>query len=263
MFQYDFVRSAFIVGGLLALIIPLIGLTIVLKRLSMIGDALSHVALSGVAVGLILGFNPLVGAIVVSLLASLSIHYIQKNLASYEELSIAIIMSLGIGLSGVLLGFVKNPQNFNAYLFGSVVSINKTDNYLSIILSIIVLAVSLYAYREFFFIALDEKGAHLSGIPVSKYNIILLTLTAITVAIASRIVGALVVSSLIVLPVALAMRYARSYKMTLVLSMLFSLMFMWVGLFVSYWLDLRPGGTIVLTGVLSYLISLFISAIKR
>lgn len=255
MFEYDFVRTAFIVGGLLALIIPLLGVTVVLKRLSMIGDALSHVALSGVALGLILGFNPLIGAIVVSLLAALSINVIQKHLGSYQELSIAIIMSFGIGLSGVLLGFVKNPNNFNAYLFGSVVSINKSDNYLSIVLSLIVLIMAIVYYREFFFIAFDERSAKLSGISITKMNTIFLFMTAITVAIASRVVGALVVSSLMVLPVALSMRIAKNYKSTIILSMIFSLLFMWLGLTISYYFDLRPGGTIVLTAVFSYLSS--------
>lgn len=255
MFAYDFVKTAFIVGGLLALIVPLLGVTVVLKRLSMIGDALSHVALGGVALGLILGVNPLVGAIVVSLLAALSINTIQKHLGSYQELAIAIVMSFGIGLSGVLLGFVKNPNNFNAYLFGSVVSINKADNYLSIGLSLLILLMAIKYYREFFFIAFDEKAAKLSGININKMNFIFLFMTAITVAIASRVVGALVVSSLMVLPVALAMRLSKSYKQTIIYSMISSLVFMWLGLILSYYFDLRPGGTIVLTAVFSYLLS--------
>ncbi|CAM3566146.1 metal ABC transporter permease [Erysipelothrix urinaevulpis] len=255
MFQYDFVRTAFIVGGFLALILPLLGVTVVLKRLSMIGDALSHVALSGVSLGLILGFNPLVGAIVISLVAALSINTIQKHLGSYQELAIAIIMSFGIGLSGVLLGFVNNPNNFNAYLFGSIVSINQSDNLVSIALSILVIGIAIRYYREFFFIAFDEKSAKLSGISINKMNFIFLFLTAITVAIGSRVVGALVVSSLMVLPVALAMRVSKSYKTTVLYSMIFSLIFMWLGLTLSYYFDLRPGGTIVLTAVAGYLIS--------
>lgn len=258
MFEYSFVRTAFIVGGLLALIVPLLGVTVVLKRLSMIGDALSHVALAGVSVGLILGINPLIGAIVISLFAALSINSIQKKLGNYQELAIAIILSFGIGLSGVLLGFVKNPSNFNAYLFGSVVSINKVDNYLSIVLSLLILFLAIRYYREFFFIAFDEKAAKLSGINTEKMNFIFLFMTAITVAIASRVVGALVVSSLMVLPVALAMRIAKSYKGTVVYSMVFSLLFMWLGLTLSYYFDLRPGGTIVLTAVFAYLTSFLI-----
>ena len=263
MFKYDFMRTAFFVGGLLALVLPLIGTNLVLKRMSMIGDALSHVALSGVALGLILGINPLLVAVVLSLLSSLMIIFIDKRLAAYSEISIAVVMSLGIGLTGVLLGFIHNAQNFNAYLFGSVVAIRPEDNIISILLSFVILFISLYYYRELMFVAMDEKGARLSGIKVDFFNGLLLFLTAMTVAIASRIVGALVVSSLLVLPVTVAMQFAKSYRDLVFKSMLFSILFMFLGLTLSFYLDLRPGGTIVLTAVFAYLLSLFINFKKH
>lgn len=256
MFKYEFMRTAFIVGGLLALVLPLIGTSLVLKRMSMIGDALSHVALSGVVLGLILGRNPLLVAVLFTMLSSLIIIMIDKRLAAYSEIAIAVVMSLGIGLTGVLLGFVENAQNFNAYLFGSVVAISESDNKISILLSIAILFITLYYYREFLFVTMDEEGARLSGIPVAYFNALLLFLTAITVAIASRIVGALVVSSLLVIPVSMAMLFARSYRGLMFQSMLFSLAFILIGLTLSFYFDLRPGGTVVLTAVSTYLIAL-------
>ncbi|QIK70142.1 metal ABC transporter permease [Erysipelothrix sp. HDW6C] len=263
MFKFEFMRTAFMVGGLLAVIIPLIGVVVVFKRMSMIGDALSHVSLSGIAIGLIVNVNPLLGAIVMSLIAAISIEFIQKRFGKYSELAIAIIMSFGIGLSAILLGFVSNPANFNSFLFGSIVAIGGTDNMLAVILSIVVIAASLYFYREFFFIAFDETSAHLSGISVNRMNLIFMILTAITVSVASRIVGALIVSSLMVLPTACAMQVGKSYKSTMLYAVAFSLLFVWGGLASSYYLDLAPGGTIVMTGVVVLVLLLLYKSITR
>ncbi|AYV34546.1 metal ABC transporter permease [Erysipelothrix rhusiopathiae] len=263
MFKYEFMRTAFLVGGLLAVIIPLIGVVVVFKRMSMIGDALSHVSLSGITIGLILGFNPIVGAIALSLVAALSIEFIQKKFGKYQELAIAIIMSFGIGLSGVLLGFVKNPANFNSFLFGSIVAIGDSDNLLAILLSLVVIGVSIRYYREFFYLAFDEKSAFLSGIDTNRISLIFTILTAITVSIASRIVGALIVSSLMVIPTACAMQVSKSYRSTMLYAIVFSLTFVWLGLALSYALNLAPGGTIVLLGVGVLVILIIIKAVLK
>ncbi|CAH2762631.1 metal ABC transporter permease [Erysipelothrix amsterdamensis] len=263
MFKYEFMRTAFLVGGLLAVIIPLIGVVVVFKRMSMIGDALSHVSLSGITIGLILGFNPIVGAIALSLVAALSIEFIQKKFGKYQELAIAIIMSFGIGLSGVLLGFVKNPANFNSFLFGSIVAIGDSDNFLAILLSLVVIGVSIRYYREFFYLAFDEKSAFLSGIDTNRISLIFTILTAITVSIASRIVGALIVSSLMVIPTACAMQVSKSYRSTMLYAIGFSLTFVWLGLALSYALNLAPGGTIVLLGVGVLVILIIIKAVLK
>lgn len=263
MFKYEFMRTAFFVGGLLAVIIPLIGVVVVFKRMSMIGDALSHVSLSGITIGLILGFNPIVGAIALSLVAALSIEFIQKKFGKYQELAIAIIMSFGIGLSGVLLGFVKNPANFNSFLFGSIVAIGDSDNLLAILLSLVVIGVSIRYYREFFYLAFDEKSAFLSGIDTNRISLIFTILTAITVSIASRIVGALIVSSLMVIPTACAMQVSKSYRSTMLYAIVFSLTFVWLGLALSYTLNLAPGGTIVLLGVGVLVLLIIIKAVLK
>ena len=147
LLEYDFMRKAFIVGILIAVIIPCIGVVIVCKRLSMIGDALSHTSLAGVAIGLILGFNPVLGAVISCIIASLSIEVIRKKLPAYSEMSIAIIMSAGIGLTGVLSKYMGNSANFNSFLFGSIVAITDFELYLVIGLSFTVLAVFILLYH--------------------------------------------------------------------------------------------------------------------
>lgn len=259
--QYDFMRRALLAGLLLAIIIPLVGTVVVFKRLSMIGDALSHTSLAGVAAGLLLGINPVVGAIAVSIIAALSIEVIRKKLPRYSELSIAIVTSAGIGLAGVLSGFVSNSANFNSFLFGSIVAISDFEQLLVIIVSAVVMIGFLLLYKELFYIALDEASARLAGVPVKLVNFIFTLLTAITVSVAARTVGALVVSSLMVVPTACAMQLARSYRQTISISVLFAVGFTISGLFLSYYADLRPGGTIVLIGVITLIIIILAKAL--
>lgn len=249
IFQYAFMQRAFIVGILLAVIIPLIGVIVVLKGLSMIGDALSHTSLAGVALGLILGINPIVGAVITCIVAAFSIEAIRRKLPKYAEISISIIMSVGIGGASVLSGFIEDTSGFNSFLFGSIVAITNTEVWMVVVVTAIVVITFLLLYKELMFITFDEPGAVLAGLPVKKINFVITLLTAITVSVAARSVGALIVSSLMVIPVACAMQLANSYKKTVIYSVLFALLFTIVGLFLSYYFDLKPGGTIVLTGV--------------
>lgn len=258
MLEYEFMRKALLVGVLLAIIIPCIGVTIVLKRLSMVGDALSHTSLAGVAAGLILGINPILGAVIITVFAGFGIDMIRKKFPQYSEISIAITMSAGVGLAGVLSGFADNSSGFSSFLFGSIVAITDFELYLVIALSIVVILAVIFLHKEFMYIAFDEEGARLAGVKVKNINFIFTILTAFTVSIAARTVGALIVSSIMVIPIACAMRYALSYKMTIILSVIFALVFTLIGLVLSFYVGLKPGGTIVLVGVITLIISMII-----
>lgn len=261
MLSHPFMQRAFLAGILLAIIIPCIGVIVVFKRLSMIGDALSHTSLAGVAGGLLMGINPIIGAIVACILAALGIEAIRKKIPKYAEMSIAIIMSAGVGLAGVLSGFVTNSANFNSFLFGSIVAIDNLEIGLVIGISSMVLVVFALLYKELFYVAYDEGAARLAGVPVKTVNFIFTILTAGTVSIASRTVGALIVSSLMVVPVACAMQFARSFRQTLMLSIGFAVLFTITGLTLSYYYGLRPGGTIVLVGVGCLVVSLLVKMV--
>ena len=263
--QYEFMQRAFLVGILLAVIIPCVGIIVVLKRLSMVGDALSHTSLAGVAIGLIFGFNPILGSVVACTLAALGMEAIRKRIPQYSEISIAVIMSAGIGLAGVLSGFVPNAQSFNSFLFGSIVAISDFELKLVIAISLIVLITFLLLYKELFFIAFDEQAARLAGVPVRLVNFIFTVLTAVTVSVAARSVGALIVSSLIVIPVACAMQIAKSYRNTILWAVGFAVLFTVSGLILSYYAGLKPGGTIVLCGVIVLILILIFknSILKR
>ena len=257
IFKYAFMQRAFIVGILLAAIIPCIGLVIVCKRLSMIGDALSHTSLAGVAAGLLLGLNPVLTAAAACVVAAIGIEAIRRKIPRFSEMSIAIIMSAGIGLAGVMSGFIKNTANFNSFLFGSIVAISNGELYLVIAVSMAVLLMFLLMYKELFYVSLDEQSARLAGVPVKTVNFLFTVLIAVTVSVAARTVGALIVSSMMVVPVACAMQFGTSYRQTLILVVVLDILFMITGLFAAYYLGLKPGGTIVLVGVL-FLIIVFV-----
>lgn len=257
IFKYAFMQRAFIVGILLAAIIPCIGLVIVCKRLSMIGDALSHTSLAGVAAGLLLGLNPVLTAAAACVVAAIGIEAIRRKIPRFSEMSIAIIMSAGIGLAGVMSGFIKNTANFNSFLFGSIVAISNGELYLVIAVSMAVLLMFLLMYKELFYVSLDEQSARLAGVPVKTVNFLFTVLIAVTVSVAARTVGALIVSSMMVVPVACAMQFGTSYRQTLIFAVVLDILFMITGLFAAYYLGLKPGGTIVLVGVL-FLIIVFV-----
>jgi zinc transport system permease protein len=256
-------RRAFAVGVLLAVIIPCIGVVAVLKRLSMIGDALSHSSLAGVAAGLVAGINPILGAGAFCVAAALAIEAVRRRIPRFSEISIAIIMSASVGLAGVLSGFVKSAANFNRFLFGSIVAISEFELGLVIGVSCAVLLVFALLYKELFYISLDERAARLAGVPVRAVGFVFTILTAVTVSVASRTVGALVVSSMMVVPVACAMQVARSYRQTVMSSVLFAVAFTIAGLFVAYYADIKPGGAIVLLGVACLALIIVVKSIWR
>lgn len=249
MFSYGFMQKALAAGALIAAGMALIGMITVLRRQSMIGDALSHASLAGVALGLILGINPVGAAVVTAVISAFAIELFRHFFPKLSEMAIAIVMSAGIGLAGVLSGFVT-AANFNSYLFGSIVSIPDGEFRLAVICSLAVIAVSLLLYKELFYISFDAEAAVLSGVPVRTVQFVFTLMTAVTIAVAARTVGALVVSSQLVLPVASAMQMAKSYRNTYRLAIALSLLYTVLGLIISFELDIKPGGTIVLTSLL-------------
>ncbi len=261
VFTYPFMIKAFAVAFMIALCAPCIGLPIVLKRFSAIGDATSHSALGGIAFGLLIGINPIIGAVIFSIIAVLSIEKLRKAFGTYSEIATVVIMSAGIGLTAILSAFIKNGSaNINSFMFGSIVAISDFELWLSLVLSAMVVVVTLLLYKENFAIAFDEEAARLSGVPVKAINFVIMLLVAIVVSVASRIVGALMISSLLVIPVATSMLVSKSYKGTLIGSIIVSEFITLLGLYTSFYLNLRPGGTIVLLGVVILVIT---ASLKR
>ena len=254
MSQYAFMQRAFIAGAVLGVAVPLVGVIMVLERLSMIGDTLSHASLAGVAGGLIAGINPIAGATVACLAAACFVEGIRKRLESRGDLAIAIVMATGVGLAGVLSGFVPNSSTFSSFLFGSIVTVSDSE-----LAAITAIGIGIIAYctafsRELFWVALDERAARIAGVRTRLVNVSFIFTCALVISIASRTVGALIVSSMMTVPVACALSVSRSWKQTCICSSVVGLASVVAGLTVSYVWGLKPGGTIVLIQVAMLLV---------
>lgn len=247
IFQYDFIIRGFEAGIIIGLIAPLIGLFLVLRRYSLIADTLSHVSLAGVAVGLLLKINPIITAILASVLSSVVIERLRLSKKVYGESALAIFLSGSLALAIIILSLAHgfNVDLFN-YLFGSIVTVKQTDIYLILSLGVVVILAILLLFKELVFVTFDEEAAQVSGINARVINVILITLAATTVALAIPIVGVLLIAALIVIPVVAALQLNKSFKQTIIYAEIISLFSVITGLFASFYLNLAPGGAIVL-----------------
>ncbi|MCL5781288.1 MAG: metal ABC transporter permease [Firmicutes bacterium] len=257
IFHYEFMQRAILAGLLVGLICPAVGLFIALRRMSMIADALAHVCLSGVAAGLMTGVHPVLTASLFAAGGGLVIERLRKTFRCYSEISIAILLSSGVAIGAILLDLGKGySANFMSYLFGSIVAINLQDLKIILLQGTAILALVWLLKKELFYISFDEENARVSGIPVEAISVCFTVLTALTIAMSIRVVGILLVSSLMVLPVATAMRIAGSFRGALLLAVLFAESAIMVGLFASFYINLAPGGAIVMTSVFLLLATL-------
>ncbi len=259
IFQYEFLQNAFLSGLLIGLIAPLLGVFIVVRRLSLIADALSHVTLAGIAASLLLErklgltqpINPIYMGMTFSVVGSLFIERLRTVYKHYQELAIPIILSGGIGLGVIFISLADgfNTDLFN-YLFGSVSAISRSDLWTILGISVLVILIVLLLYKELFLLSFDEEHAAVSGINAKTIHFIFITTVALVIAASMRIVGILLVSSLMTLPVAAAIRIAKGFKQTIILSVVFGELAVIFGLVLSYYLDLAPGGTIVVLSIM-------------
>lgn len=247
---YTFMQRAFLAGLVVAILCPTIGIFLVLRRLSMIGEMFSHISLAGVALGIFTGIYPLASALGLSLAAAAGLEVLRRTYRIFSDLAVAIMISLGISLAVVLISLSRafNADLFS-YLFGSVIAISRQDLQLISVVGVIVLALVCGLHKELFIIAFDEEGARASGVRVDLVNSLFVLATALTISLAMRVVGILLVSSLLTVPVAAALQVSRSFRATLFYSYLFAVMSVLCGLFFAYHGDLAPGGTIVLTSI--------------
>ncbi|WMT42598.1 metal ABC transporter permease [Paenibacillus sp. D2_2] len=243
----DFFLRALTGGLLIGLTAPLIGIFLVLRRLSMIGDTLAHVTIAGVALGFLIEVYPIGVGLLFAVVASFAIEKLRKAYKGYAELSIAIIMSGGVALASLFftLGMGYNTD-VNSYLFGSIYTLDQVDLYVVGAVTVIVIITIFLLFKEYFLLTFEEDAAAVSGLPVKVLNMLLTILTALVISTAIKIVGALLVSALLTIPAATSLLIARSFKQSVVFSVIISEIAVVVGLVIAGIWNLAPGATIVL-----------------
>ncbi len=264
IFQYGFMVRALLAGTLIGALCAILGVFLVLRRLSLIGDGLAHVTFGSVAVSLFFRVDPAyvtVAAIPVVLLSSLGILRLGERARMYGDAAIGIVSSLGIAC-GITLASVAGGSNVDlfSYLFGSILSISSAELTTAMVLFGVVLLVVWLFYHDLFAITYDEELAKSSGIRVERINAVLVLLAALTVVLAMKLVGIMLISSLLILPAVTALQVARGFRTTIVLAVLFAVASVVTGTIASFYLNLPTGGTIVLVNILVLLLTL---AVRR
>ncbi|KGR78506.1 metal ABC transporter permease [Ureibacillus manganicus] len=257
--NYEFLQNAFLSGLIIGAIAPLLGVFIVVRRMSLIADALSHVTLAGIAGSLYLSqtfaslalLNPIYLGIVASVGGSVLIERLRRLYKHYEELAIPIIMSAGIGLSAIFISLASGfSTDLMSYLFGSVSAVSRQDLVVVILIALVVIIFLSLFFKEMFVLSFDEEYAKATGLPSRSIHLLFMIVVALVIAASMRIVGILLVSSLITLPVATAMRFAKGFKETILFSIIFGETAVIIGLVGAFYLNLAPGGTIVVTSII-------------
>ena len=247
LFQYGFIIRGLEAGIIVALIAPFIGIFLVLRRYSLIADTLAHISLAGIAIGLFLGLSPILTALSTAVVASLGIDRLRTSKKVYGESALALFLSGSLALAVVILSWTHGfNTNLFDYLFGSIVTVTQKDVLIISILALVVIFILAAFYKELVYVTFDEEAAKVSGVPIRLVNTVLIVLSALTVSLAIPIVGILLIGALIVIPVTAALQFRKNFITTIIYAEIISLFSVISGIFVSFYLNLSTGGTIVL-----------------
>ncbi|NLA77998.1 MAG: metal ABC transporter permease [Erysipelothrix sp.] len=264
LLSFPFLQRAFIVGALIAISSSFLGIFLVLRKYSMIGDGLAHVSFATVALALLLNTSPLIVSIFIVTGASLLILKLSEENRIGGDAAIALVASTSVAL-GVFISSLASGFNVDlfSYLFGSILIISKVDVILSVILSLIVIAVVLYFYHDLFSVTYDSDFAKVSGINTTRMNQVLAILTSITIVLGIRVVGTMLISSFIIFPTVIALKLQTGFKRSIALAVVISLFTVISGILVSIMFDFPTGATIVLMNALLFIIVSGYSAVTK
>lgn len=257
IFHYGFIIRGLEIGIIIGAIAPLIGIFLVLRRYSLIADTLSHVSLAGVAIGLLLNINPLFTAIGAAVVSSVVIERLRLSKRVFGESALSIFLSGSLAIAVVLISLAHgfSVDLFN-YLFGSIVTVKQSDVVIIGVLGIVSFLTVIIFYKEFIFTTFDEEAAQVSGIPTRFINTLLIILAALTVALAIPIIGILLISALVVIPVVSALQLKKSFLQTILYAEGFSLFSVIAGIIGSFYLNIPAGGAIVLLTLFIFILVL-------
>lgn len=264
IFSYDFIYEPLIIGMLVALCAALLGVTLVLKRYSMIGDGLSHVSYGALAVAAAMGVAPLKIAVPVVVLAAFLLLRVSGNARMNGDSAIAMISSTSIAV-GVIVASLSGNVNIDvgSYMFGSILAVDDTDLFISLLLSAVVPVMYFLLYNRVFAITFDESFARSAGVRTGVYNMLVALLTAVTIVVGMRIMGAILISSLLIFPALTSMRVFRSFKGVVVSAAIISVVCFFFGFYFSYVFETPTGASVVVTNALAFALFSGIGAVVR
>ena len=266
----EFLEPAFMQRALLAAFVvglcaPLVGIFLVQRRLSLMGDGLGHVALTGVALGFLLQTNPVMTAVIVASIGAIAVELIRAYGKTSGDVALAILFYGGIAGGVLLIGLSSKKSNANllSYLFGSLTTVSKVDIAIILALAVAIFFTTLFLRKPLFALCHDSEFAQVSGIPVKWLSMILAVMTAVTVTIAMRVVGLLLVSALMIIPVATAQQLSKCFRGTRIIAAFVGSITAISGVITSFYLDLAPGALIVMLVILGFIVSIIISSLRR
>ena len=246
--QYEFMQRALISGIAISISCSLIGLFLILKRFSLFGDAMSHVAFGGIALGLFLKSNPIWVSLIVSIIGALAIIKLNSSKRIYSDSSIAVLLSLGLAIGLVLISLSGGFSiDITSYLFGSILLVNTEETLSTILLSVIVITFVIFYYKKLIYLVFNEEQALVNGINTVVLNILFITLATIAIVMSIRLIGVLMVSSLLIIPNVSSLLLGYGFKKTILFSICFSLISVILGIILAFEWNITPSGMIVIT----------------
>lgn len=264
LLTYDFMQRALVAAILTGLAAPAVGTYLVQRRLALMGDGIGHVALTGVAVGLLTGWAPVWTAVAVAVLGAVTIEVVRARGKASADVALAMLFYGGIAGGVLLTGLAgSTAATLNTYLFGSITTVSSADLWVIAVLAAVVLALSIGLGPQLFAVCQDEEFARVCGVPVRLYSILIAVMAAVTVAVAMRTVGLLLVSALMVVPVATAMQLTRGFRSTFALAVALGLVPSLAGVVFSYYVDVAPGASIVVIALAGFVLAWPLSTLVR
>ena len=258
MFSYSFMQNALFISLCIAILCPCIGIFLVLKRYSMIGDTLAHSSLAGVTLGLLFRDSPVLTSFIFTALAGLSIEFLRQYFKKYTDLILSIVLSISVGIAITLISSGHLHANADAYLFGSMLTVSPVDMAATAILSLLAVLLIAFNYHQLLYITYDEDASRIAGVHVKRLNYLFAFLVAAAISVSIRSVGILVITSMITLPVASALQLQKGFRATFLASLAYSFLSILGGVFISFYIGAAPGGVTALTAAFLLLLTLFV-----
>ncbi len=258
--QYPFMQRAVLAGVVLAVLLAVLGVFVVLKRMAFFSDGIAHASLAGVAVGILLSYNPLIVALISAVFFALLIYFLEKRYGLSSDTAIGILFTSGMALGVLLISLSPGYQpELISFLFGNILAINSLELWLIVVVSVAVLAFVLLNLKSLVLLSLDKEMAYVSGVKVELLQLLIYVILAVSVVLGIKVLGIVLVSALLIMPVAIAKFFSKSFKKLLIFSVLFAELIVLLGIVLSYYRDLPTGPTIVLCGTVLFVLSAFYS----